>query len=244
MKWLYRAYQLLIALPLGLLATVMAALITIMGCFLGGARVWGYYPGRYWSRCIVRLLLLPVEVKGRDKLVQGQSYIFVANHQGAFDIFLIYGFLGRNFKWMMKHTLRKLPFVGAACAAAKHIFIDRSSKKSIISSYQSARRELHDGMSLVVFPEGSRTRNGRLQGFKRGAFILADELALPVVPLTIEGSYDVMPRQKDGRWVRWHPLKLTIHDPIDAAMVGDEDNVRRLMQASKAVIARQLGENI
>ena len=243
MKWLYRIYQLCIALPLGLLATVLAAVVTIVGCALGGARVWGYYPGRLWARCIVRLLLLPIHVEGRELLQKGQSYIFVANHQGAFDIFLIYGYLNRNFKWMMKQSLRRLPFVGAACAAARHIFIDRSSKESIIRSHEAARNRLTDGMSLVVFPEGSRTRNGHLQPFKRGAFLLADELRLPIVPLTIEGSYQVMPRQRDGRWATWHPLRLTIHQLIP---VGDEkgnDNARRLLQQSRNIIVEHLGDN-
>ena len=244
MKWLYRIYQLCIALPLGLLATVIAAVVTIVGCSLGGSRFWGYYPGRLWARCIIRLLLLPVHVEGKENIERKQSYIFVANHQGAFDIFLIYGFLGRNFKWMMKQSLRKLPFIGAACAAARHIFIDRTSKESIHRSHEAARSRLTDGMSLVVFPEGSRTRDGRLQPFKRGAFVLADELKLPVVPLTIKGAFKVMPRQRDGRWVTWSPLTLIIKEPIQPLKDTDgKENVRQLMQQCHEVIEKTLNEN-
>ncbi len=243
MKWLYRIYQLVIALPLGLLATVVAAVVTIVGCTLGGARFWGYYPGRMWARFIIRILLLPVHVEGRENLLKHQSYIFVANHQGAFDIFLIYGFLNRNFKWMMKQSLRKLPFVGAACAAARHIFIDRSSKDSIVRSHDAARNRLKNGMSLVVFPEGSRTHDGHLQPFKRGAFLLADELQLPVVPLTIEGAYQVMPRQRDGKWATWHPLKLTIHQPVEHLGEKGNENVRHLLQQSRNIIVEHLGDN-
>ena len=86
--------------------------------------------------------------------------MFVANHQGSFDIFLIYGFLGRNFKWMMKKSLRKMPFVGKACEAAGHIFVDKSGPKKVIETIEHARHVLQDGTSLVVFPEGARTFTG------------------------------------------------------------------------------------
>ena len=214
MKYLYYLYQLVVVLPLFLCSTILTALVTTIGCTLGDGHFWGYYPGKLWSQFTIRILLLPVKVEGRKYVEKGQSYVFVANHQGAFDIFLIYGFLGRNFKWMMKQSLRKIPLVGKACEAAHHIFVDKSGPSKIKESYEKAREELKDGMSLVVFPEGARTHTGKMGPFRRGAFMLADELQLPVVPLTINGSFNVLPRQRDGRFVHWHPLRLTIHQPI------------------------------
>lgn len=222
MKILYRLYQLCVVLPLFLLASVVTALTTVVGCLVGNGHFWGYYPGKYWSRLIVRLLFLPVKVEGRENLSDGQSYVFVANHQGAFDIFLIYGFLNRNFKWMMKRSLRNVPLVGMACAYAHHIFVDRSGVSKIKATYDEAREVLRDGMSLVVFPEGARTFTGHMGKFRRGAFMLADELQLPVCPLTINGSFNVMPRTRDWHWVTWHPLTLTIHKPIEQKGKGRE----------------------
>ncbi len=222
MKFLYRLYQLCVVLPLFLLASVVTALTTVVGCLVGNGHFWGYYPGKYWSRLIVRLLFLPVKVEGRENLSDGQSYVFVANHQGAFDIFLIYGFLNRNFKWMMKRSLRNVPLVGMACAYAHHIFVDRSGVSKIKATYDEARAVLRDGMSLVVFPEGARTFTGHMGKFRRGAFMLADELQLPVCPLTINGSFNVMPRTRDWHWVTWHPLTLTIHKPIEQKGKGRE----------------------
>lgn len=236
MKYIYRIYQLCIFLPLFLAASIITALTTIIGCFLGNGHFWGYWPGRLWSRFTVRLLLLPVKVEGRERLVKGQSYVFVANHQGAFDIFLIYGFLGRNFKWMMKRSLRKIPFAGAACAAAHHIFVDKSGPSKIRKTYDEAREILKEGMSLVVFPEGSRTFTGHMGKFRRGAFMLADELQLPVCPLTINGSFNVMPRTRDWRWVNWHPLRLTIHEPIAVTGTGREYIRQVEEQSYKAVM--------
>ena len=241
MKYLYRTYQLLIALPLIAIYTVITSLIVIIGCSLGNGHFWGYYPGKWWAQFIIRILMLPVKVEGRENLVKGQSYVFVANHQGAFDIFLIYGFLCRNFKWMMKRQLRQMPFVGKACEAAHHIFVDKRGASKIRATYDSARQTLQGGMSLVVFPEGARTFTGHMGVFKRGAFMLADDIELPVVPLIINGSFDVMPRTRDMKWVVWHPLRLTIHKPIQPIGKG-ADNIKYLEEESYKVVMSGLEE--
>lgn len=241
MKYLYRTYQLLIALPLIAIYTVITCLMVIIGCSLGNGHFWGYYPGKWWAQFIIRILMLPVKVEGRENLVKGQSYVFVANHQGAFDIFLIYGFLCRNFKWMMKRQLRQMPFVGKACEAAHHISVDKRGASKIRATYDSARQTLQGGMSLVVFPEGARTFTGHMGVFKRGAFMLADDIELPVVPLTINGSFDIMPRTRDMKWVVWHPLRLTIHKPIQPIGKG-ADNIKYLEEESYKVVMSGLEE--
>ena len=242
MKYLYRLYQLLVCLPILVLASIITSITTVVGCMLGNGHFWGYYPGKIWSQLWIRILLLPVKVEGRENLEKKQSYVFVANHQGAFDIFLIYGFLGRNFKWMMKRQLRQMPFVGKACEAAHHIFVDKRGPSKIRQTYDQARKTLQGGMSLVVFPEGARSFTGHMGVFKRGAFMLADDIELPVVPLTINGSFDVMPRQRDMRWVTWHPLRLTIHKPIKPIGKG-ADNIKYLEEESyKAVMSGLVDE--
>lgn len=239
MKYLYRIYQLFIAAPLVALLTLLATLVTTLGCILGNGHFWGYYPGKCWSWLTIRILLLPVKVEGREHLDKKQSYVFVSNHQGAFDIFLIYGFLGRNFKWMMKYQLRKMPFIGMACQAAHHIFVDKRGTAKIKQTYLEARQTLKDGMSLVVFPEGARTFTGHMGDFKRGAYMLASDLQLPVVPLTINGSFQVMPRMRDMKWVQWHPLTLTIHEPIPPKEQSPE-NITATLQESYQVIMKAL----
>lgn len=231
MKYLYRIYQLCVALPITIAATIITALTVTVGCAVGSGHFWGYYPGRWWAKVIARIFLLPVTVEGRENLEPGHSYVFVANHQGAFDIFLIYGYLGRNFKWMMKHQLRKIPFVGFACKASHQIFVDKRGPGKIRETYEQARRTLKSGMSVVVFPEGARTFTGHMGVFRKGAFMLADELQLPVVPLTINGSFNIMPRTRDWKWVCWHPLRLTIHQPIYPIGQGQQ-NVQAIMRQS------------
>ena len=188
MKYLYRTYQLLIAAPILAVATILTALVTSVGCLIGNAHFWGYYPGKCWSWLMCRMLLIPVHVIGRENIDHHTSYVFVANHQGQMDIFLIYGFLGRNFKWMMKKALRRIPLVGYACEKARHIFVDKSGPKKIQETYDRARATLRGGTSLVVFPEGARTFTGHMGVFRKGAFQLA---AVPVGdPVRVESGQD------------------------------------------------------
>ncbi len=239
MKYLYRTYQLLVAAPILVLATVLTALVTIVGCTVGSAHFWGYYPPMLWSRLMCWVMLLPVHVEGREHLHERTSYVFVANHQGPYDIFLVYGFLGRNFKWMMKKALGRLPLIGSACRSAGHIMVDKSGPKGVQHTYEQGRRVLRGGTSLVVFPEGARTFTGHMGVFRRGAFMLADELGLPVVPVTIDGSFDVLKRQQGVSFLTWHPLRLIIHKPLEPEGKG-ADNISRLMQQSYDTIMQAL----
>lgn len=239
MKLLYRLYQLLIALPIIIIATTLTAIVTIIGCTFGKARTWGYYPAMVWSRLMCWVMLLPVKVEGRELLDKKQSYVFVANHQGSYDIFLIYGFLGRSFRWMMKKSLRNIPLVGKACESAGHIFVDKSGPKAIHKTYEQGRKVLQNGVSLVVFPEGARTFTGHMAKFRRGAFGLADELQLPVVPVTIDGSFDVLPRQKGLNFVTWHRLRLVIHAPLSPESRGPED-IQHTLEKSYEIIMNDL----
>ncbi len=234
----YRIYQILIMLPLLLVATILAATLTIIVTFLGGARWWGYQVPKYWARIFCLLTLVKVEVRGRGNIEQGRSYVFVANHQGAYDIFSIYGYLGHNFRWMMKKSLEKIPLVGFSCKVSGHIFVDNSTPRAVKETMETAEKRLAGGMSVVVFPEGSRTPDGKLHRFKRGAYILATEFNLPVVPVSIDGAYSVMPRT--AKLPRWGKIVLTIHKPILPGKDGHD--LAALMEESRMAIASALPE--
>ncbi|MDO5447791.1 MAG: lysophospholipid acyltransferase family protein [Prevotellaceae bacterium] len=233
MRFIYCIYQLFICLPLFLLMTIYTALATTIGCTLGNGDYWSYIPPRRWSRFICKILFLPVKVEGMEKLDPKQSYVFVSNHQGIFDIWLIYGYLGRNFKWMMKKELEKIPLVGMACKKANHIYVDRGNTAKMKQTYDFARKILSSGMSLCVFPEGTRTKTGKMGVFKRGAFVLAEDIKLPIVPLTINGSFKVLPSTKGITFVRRHQLTLTIHEPIP---YDETKTLKEMMDESSRVI--------
>ena len=235
MKWSlipYRIYELLVMIPLVVVITVLTGLVTIIGCALGSNRFWGYWPPHIWSKLCTWLTLCTVSVKGRENIDPKTSYVFVANHQGAYDIFSIYGFLGHNFKWMMKASLRKFPIIGISCKAAGQIFVDNSSPVAIRATMAKAERTLSNGISVVVFPEGSRTRTGHMGKFHTGAFHLAKEFQLPVVPVSIDGAFDVLPR---GSWLpRPAHITLTIHKPVTPP-ADDLDRRRVSDEAAEAI---------
>lgn len=237
---LYKVYFWLIAIPLFVIATILTATTVIIGCLLGGERFFSYYPGMLWSRLACILTLCPVSIKGRENIQKGKSYVFVSNHQSAYDIFLIYGYLGTPLKWMMKKGLAKIPFVGFACRMAGFIFVDNTTARSAQKSVLEAERKLKHGRSLIVFPEGARTPDGHLGRFKRGAYQIAIEQQLPIIPITLNGPYKVMPI---GSWnIRPHRMEMIIHPPVIPHYKGSEDKeyLQELVDTTKQTIYSDL----
>ena len=218
-RFLFLIYFCLIGAPLFLLLTILTALTTTVGCMLGGSRIFSYYPGMLWSRCTLFLFLCPIRVRGREHIPGKGPFVVMANHQGACDLFMMYGYLGIPFKWVLKEGIRKLPFVGYACRSAGFVFVDDTRPSSIAHTMDQAKRVLAEGTSIFIFPEGSRTRNGRLARFKKGGFLMADELGVPIIPVSLDGSYRVLP---SGKLIpRPHRLTLTIHPPLSVADFGE-----------------------
>lgn len=235
---LYYIYFILIACPLLIVLTVLTCVTIIIGTAIGNGSFWGYYPAMVWAKLFSILSLVRVSVRGRENIDKRTSYVFVANHQGAYDIFSVYGYLGHNFKWMMKKSLRRIMLVGYTCYKCGHIFVDRSSPAAIRRTIETAQERLRDGMSLVVFPEGSRTFTGKMGAFKKGAYQLALEFNLPLVPVTIDGSFKVMPRTK--KLPRPGHIVLTIHKPIAAPT--DEAARNEVMDLTREAIESALGK--
>ena len=244
MKILYFIYQWLIFVPGLFIISVIASVITMLGCWLGNHDFWAYWPGVYWARCITTLSLCPVTVVGRENIDKDTPYVFVANHQGAFDIFLLFGYLNHDLRWMLRKGLRNIIFIGRACEKAGHIYVDSHGASGMMHTIRQAMATLKAGHSLIVFPEGTRSNNGHLGQFKKGAYTLAAMLKVPVVPLTLEGPYDVLP--KGAKIMHPHRLKITIHKPLApvSRQEGTEAGVDRLLHESQRVIAESLGDPI
>ena len=218
MKYLYIAYQYLIAWPIFAVITVFTAIFTIVFVPFRNAE-FVHKEQQFWSRSIFWLMFLPVSVDGKENIQPGQSYVFVANHQSMFDVWLIYGWLPVIYKWLMKAELRRVPFVGTACKAAGHIFVDRRNSKAAVESLKNVEKQLKDGVCTVIFPEGTRTENGEVGRFKRGAFQIAWDLGLPVIPLSLDGCFEVLPKGKP--FVHRVPVHMHIGEPIDLKQYAD-----------------------
>ncbi|MCM1021370.1 MAG: 1-acyl-sn-glycerol-3-phosphate acyltransferase [Muribaculum sp.] len=235
----YRLYQLLIAGPILLVATILTASAVIILSCCGLSRWAGNTVPTYWARLFCTFMLVKVTVEGRENIDKKTSYVFVCNHQGAYDIFSVYGYLNHPFRWMMKASLGKIPLVGYSCKISGHIMVDNSSPSATRHTMEVAERQLRGGMSIVVFPEGSRTPDGLMHRFKRGAFLLAEEFGLPVVPISIDGSFKVMPRFKKLP-VPGH-IHMHIYKPINA--VDGRHNIKEVIEQSHRIILESLPES-
>lgn len=209
---LYGLYQYIVVWPIMVVLTLFTAVFTMIFVPFRNAE-FVHRVQQFWSRSFYRLMFLPVTVEGLEHIQPGQSYVFVSNHQSMFDVWLIYGWLPVIFKWLMKAELRKVPFVGIACKAAGHIFVDRKNPKAAMESMENIKKQLKDGVCTVIFPEGTRTKDGQVGRFKRGAFQIALDLKLPIIPISLSGCYDVLPKGKP--FVYRRPVRMYVGEPID-----------------------------
>ena len=233
----YWLWQYLIAWPLLVVLTVVPAVFTVCTVFWKNAE-FVHKVQQFWSRSFFWLMFLPVSVDGQEHIVPGQSYVFVANHQSMFDVWLVYGWLPVIFKWLMKAELRKVPFVGTGCKAAGHIFIDRRSTKAAMESLKEVEKQLVNGVCTVIFPEGTRSLNGEVGRFKRGAFQIAWDLGLPIIPLSLDGCYEVLPKGKP--FVYRAPVHMHIGEPIDLKQFSDPNEAIEAVR--NAVIAGRISK--
>ena len=233
----YWLWQYLIAWPLLVVLTVFTAVFTVCTVFWKNAE-FVHKVQQFWSRSFFWLMFLPVSVDGQEHIVPGQSYVFVANHQSMFDVWLVYGWLPVIFKWLMNAEFLILPFVGSGCKAAGHMFIDRRSTKAAMESLKEVEKQLVNGVCTVIFPEGTRSLNGEVGRFKRGAFQIAWDLGLPIIPLSLDGCYEVLPKGKP--FVYRAPVHMHIGEPIDLKQFSDPNEAIEAVR--NAVIAGRISK--
>ena len=187
----------------------------------------------WWARSICVASGVAVQVEGKETLQTGHPYIFAANHQSQFDIFALQGFLGVDFRWLAKKELFKVPIWGAAMRRAGYIPIDRSHGRKAIKSLDQAAKKIAKGTSVIIFPEGTRSKDGKLQKFKSGAMLLAIKSGVPLVPVAITGTYNVLPK---GRLlVRAGQVRIKVGQPIDSKKYKSKDKNELALLLQEAV---------
>jgi 1-acyl-sn-glycerol-3-phosphate acyltransferase len=198
-----------------------------------------YAIGRQMFWIGMRMSGIRWRVKGLDHLVPRQNYVIVSNHQSYLDPAALMNAIPRDMRFMVKKELWKLPMINLGMYLADFVFIDRKSGRKARQSMDLAVKRLKDGASFLVFAEGSRTRSGRLQPFKKGPFLMAMESGIPILPVTVSGSFDVWP---PSTW-RIQPgmIDVIMHPPVDVTGVGKRE-VTSLMAAVQQAIASSLPE--
>jgi 1-acyl-sn-glycerol-3-phosphate acyltransferase len=169
LRKLYKIYAWLVFAPILGLSTVFFGTATVILLFFLKPRLVSTLCGKSWARVNSFFTPMRVTVKGRENVDPKQSYVIVSNHQSQFDIFVLYGWLDIDFKWVMKKELRKVPAIGIACERLGHIYVDRSNREAALASIDAAKQRIVDGTSVLFFPEGTRSREKRMRPFKNGA---------------------------------------------------------------------------
>jgi 1-acyl-sn-glycerol-3-phosphate acyltransferase len=229
---LYQIYKYIVFFPFLGMSTTALFIIIFLFLFLSSER-FVQFGGILWARFNSFVTPMFVKVIGAENIDQDQSYVVVANHQSQYDIFVMYGWLPIDFRWVMKIELRKVPILGYYCYKAGHIYIDRSNHNAAIESINKAKNKIKDGTSVVFFPEGTRSDTGQIKEFKKGAFRFALDVGLPLLPVTIAGTRDILPANSTGLFPG--NATMIIHKPLDTAGYN-EGSIDQLMASAKQVI--------
>lgn len=236
--YLYQIYKYIIFIPFFGISTFIFGLSGALFAVLINARIGGYPPS-FWG--IINTIMVPMFIKvvGKENVEKNQSYIFAANHLSLVDIFIIYGWLPADFRWVMKIELRKVPVLGYSCYKLGHIFVDRSNHEAAIASVNSAKEKIKNGTSIMFFAEGRRSDDGKLLDLKKGAFRFAIDIGLPIIPVTIVGTHKVLPNNTMALFPG--KAKLIIHKPVETKDYNN-DNINELMTVVKKSIQKGLDD--
>ncbi|MGC8657977.1 MAG: lysophospholipid acyltransferase family protein [Desulfomonilaceae bacterium] len=192
---------------------------------------------RWWAILLSFLMGLRFSVYGTENIRPGQSYIITPNHQGNADILALVVNLPLRFRWVIKRELLKIPVFGWALAGTGAIAIDRSDTQKAVSSLNKAKEKLSDGWSMLIYPEGTRTPDGNLLPFKKGPFMIAVQTGLPILPVTCNGAFEILPKKT----IAFRPGRITliVGEPIETEGLTEND-VPWLMEQTRIAISKNL----
>ncbi len=216
--------------------TVVLGTLSIGSSLFQSSGRFAHWCARTWSRLILATTGVHVDVSGLERLVSDRAYVFVANHQSIYDIPIVFWSLPYQIRIIAKESLGRFPFLGWHLRRTGHMLVDRR-RPDRAAIFGRASKLMKDGLSLIVFPEGTRSCDGRVAPFKGGSFYLALESELPIVPISIVGSRRVMLK---GRLATYPGrVKLIVHEPIDTTGLagGDPRAARAFAARVREVIA-------
>lgn len=198
-----------------ILVTAFMSIMAILASFITEGGDTPHKVGRIWAKCILALSNIKVTVKGLSNLDPGGPYIYMPNHMSNLDIPVLQAYLPVQFRWLAKAELFKIPIFGYAMKRAGYISIDRSDRKSAIESLNTVAKIIRDGVSVVIFPEGTRSSTYDIQPFKKGGFFLAVDSGAPIIPVIIHGTGRIMPKKQIS--IKPGNVTLEILKPIESS---------------------------
>lgn len=197
------------------ITTALLSLLAIAAGFFSKTGNSVHRVAQVWARSILWISGIRAEIRGIEKIEPRRSYIYMSNHQSNFDIPVLLSKLNVQFRWLAKAELFRIPIFGRAMRGAGYISIDRADRESAFESLAIAARSIRNGTSVLVFPEGTRSPDGRLLPFKKGGFVLAVDAGVPIVPIVIQGSHAIM--AKGGYLIRRRPVQIFVGPLVETS---------------------------
>lgn len=216
----------------GLPVTIILFLVVLISLLFDRTGHSVHSIGRLWARTLLFLSGVRVEIKGLENILKDSPQLLASNHQGAFDILVLQAYLPIQFRWMAKKSLFKIPIIGWSMKWAGYISIDRTHAGSAYRSLEKAVEILKGGISVLIFPEGTRSPTGEILPFKRGGFLLATKTRAPLVPISIKGTRGIMAR--GSILIRPGRVNVVIGKPIP----GEGLDERMLAERTREEILR------
>lgn len=192
---------------------------------------------KLWAWTILIVTGVKVHITGREKIKKDTQYVIISNHQSQYDILALVTSLKIQFRWVIKKELLYVPLFGWALYAAKNVFIDRGNREKAIASINKAVNRLPKGVSLLVFAEGTRSKDGTLQKFKKGGFTIAIERKMPILPVVVKGSRAILP--KSSLIFHSGSIEVVVCDPIPTDHYTHEE-IDELIDKTYTVIKNEL----
>lgn len=220
-----------------ILNTLILGMAVIVLSLIDGKGNLVHYIGKFWSLFNLHLTGTRLTVKGREKIERGKPYIVMSNHQSLLDVLALIGRIPLQIRWIVKRELRKIPVFGYALERMGHIYIDRGDHENAYRGLDVAAERIRGGTSVIIFPEGTRSRDGRLMRFKKGGAFLAIKSGVSILPVTVNGGHFALP--KGTMALMPGKMEIIVGDPIDPTKYGDE-GLEELMDDVKSAIEKNL----
>lgn len=217
------------------LSMFFAAVILVTLSFTRNSRLFHWFC-RKWARSVLAVCGVRVSVRGTEHLRSGNGYVYVANHAGMFDIPAVIAGIPDQIRIVYKKELQWIPVFGWGLKFGSYIAIDRGRGVKAQRSLEEAVKKIRNGESVLLFAEGTRTLDGKLQPFKRGAFHIAVEAGVPVVPLTINGSFRILPKHSIS--INPGHVELVLAPPIHLGDARGKETELTLMEDVHAAIQK------
>ncbi len=195
------------------LATSVFGVIAIVVSFFTRTGNPVHIVARIWAQSILMASRVKVSITGLSNIEPSKSYVYMCNHQSNFDIPVLLGYLPVQFRWLAKAELFKIPIFGRAMLGAGYVKIDRFNRESAFQSINEAAARMKNGVSVMIFPEGTRSKDGSLKSFKKGGFVMAVDSGVPIVPVILRGTWPIM--AKSSLRIHRGNVELEITNPID-----------------------------